>query len=134
MADNKDRKIIPTPGGLWNNMTVQIKLIMRLMADKRVSPLIKLLPLGSLVYFLVPDLVLGPIDDVAVIWLGTYLFLELAPPDIVEEHMRILTGQADPQPFDSDPQANWPPQDAAPKDPPPDDEDVIEGEFWEKKD
>ena len=64
------------------------------MGDNRVSPLLKLLPIGSALYFIIPDLAIGPMDDVAVVWLGTYLFVELCPPEIVEEHMAALRNQA----------------------------------------
>ena len=138
MPDEKNRKIVPTQGGLLNGLTTQIRLIARLMTDSRVSPLLKLLPVGTLAYFLIPDLVLGPIDDVAVVWLGTYLFVELAPPDVVEEHLRAIAGQPDPNPFPPTPGAQPPPFDSPPGNQPPaghaPDDDVIEGEFWETKD
>jgi hypothetical protein len=93
MAEQEKRAIRPArDGGFFQDVSNRFKLIFRLMGDKRVSPLIKLLPIGSLVYFLVPDLVLGPIDDAVVIWLGTYVFVELCPPEIVKEHMNELTG------------------------------------------
>jgi len=38
----------------------------------------------------IPDLVLGPVDDMVVIWLGAFLFIELCPAEIVQEHMQIL--------------------------------------------
>ena len=78
-------------GGFFGNLTVQIKLIMRLMGDRRVNPLLKLLPIGALVYLIVPDIAFGPIDDALVIWLGTALFVELCPPEIVKEHRDSLT-------------------------------------------
>ena len=64
----------------------QIKLITRLMQDPRISPLLKLLPFGSLVYFISPFDFPTPIDDAGVIWFFVYLFLELCPADIVREH------------------------------------------------
>ena len=60
------------------------------MADRRVNPLIKLLPLTSALYFIIPDIAPGPIDDVAIVWFGMYLFLEMCPPEIVQEHMDML--------------------------------------------
>ena len=90
MSEDKDRRIIDVKGGVFADLALRVKLIMRLISDSRVSPLIKLLPVGSVLYFLIPDLAPGPIDDVAVIWLGTYLFVELCPPDVVQEHMDAL--------------------------------------------
>ena len=95
MADFRDRSITPSKGGgVIHDLAVRIKLILRLMADPRVSPWLKILPVGSLVYLIVPDILPGPVDDAAVIWLGTYLFVELCPPEIVQEHMNFLTGAA----------------------------------------
>lgn len=93
MPEDKKRAISPAKeGGFFQDLSIRFKLVFRLMGDKRVSPLIKLLPIGSLVYFLVPDLVLGPIDDAVVIWLGTFAFVELCPPEVVQEHINALTG------------------------------------------
>jgi hypothetical protein len=56
------------------------------MADHRVNPLLKLIPIGTVIYFFIPDLILGPIDDALILGAGVYLFIELCPPDIVDEH------------------------------------------------
>jgi hypothetical protein len=64
----------------------QIKLITRLMQDSRVNFFLKILPFGSLVYFISPFDFPTPIDDVGVIWFFASLFLELCPPDVVSEH------------------------------------------------
>jgi hypothetical protein len=117
MSENKQSKMTAITGGVFGDLSNRIKLIFRLMADKRVSPLLKLLPVGSLLYFVVPDLAIGPIDDVVVIWLGTYLFVELCPPDVVQEHevalRQVLPGTG--------------------RDVPEADGEVIDAEFWEKK-
>lgn len=118
MAEDPNSKLVPASGGIFNDLAARIKLIVRLMADSRVSPLLKLLPIGSLLYFFVPDLAIGPIDDVAVVWLGSYLFVELCPPEVVEEHLAALRSQPLPgQPHDISSSTG----------------DVIEGEYWEKK-
>lgn len=117
MSENKDRKIVTSPkGGILNDLTQRIKLIVRLMGDDRVSPLLKLLPVGTVVYLLFPDLVPGPIDDAAIIWLGSYLFVELCPPEVVAEHMAALAQAAGTAQSPSG--AN---------------EEIVEGEFWEDK-
>lgn len=96
MADKKTGKIIPGGGGFFGELSIRAKLIIRLMRDRRVNFLLKLLPLGALVYLFIPDIP-GPIDDAAMIWLGTYIFVELCPPDIVQEHLndlrRVLHGK-----------------------------------------
>jgi len=117
MADQKEPKIVTSKGGVFNDLTLRIKLILRLLADPRVNPLIKLLPIGSVIYFFIPDLAPGPIDDAAILWLGAYLFVELCPPQIVAEHMQALK-QVIP--------GEW-------KDPLDPNDDVIDAEYWEKK-
>lgn len=93
----KDKGIIDVRGGFFGDLALRIKLILRLIADPRINPLLKLLPVGSVIYFIIPDIAPGPIDDVAVIWLGAYLFVELCPPDVVQEHMdalrQVVTGE-----------------------------------------
>jgi hypothetical protein len=116
MTEHKQRKIVTARGGVFNDLTMRVKLIVRLMADPRVSPFLKVLPIASLVYLVFPDLVPGPLDDALVIWLGSYLFVELCPPQIVQEHMAALK-QVVP--------GEW--HDAQT------DEDVIDGEYWEEK-
>jgi len=91
MPEKSNRKItITQDGGFLQDLTLRIKLILRLMGDSRVSPLLKLLPIGSLAYLVIPDIAIGPIDDAAVIWLATYLFVELCPPAVVQEHLEAL--------------------------------------------
>lgn len=96
MGNKPRRDLVPAPSsGVFHDLALRIKLILRLIADRRVNPLLKLLPLGSLVYLVIPDLIPGPLDDVAMIWLLAYLFIELCPPEVVQEHMRALTSVID---------------------------------------
>jgi hypothetical protein len=125
MSENKINKIIPAKGGVFSDLLMRIKLIVRLMGDSRVNPLLKLLPVGALVYFIMPDLVIGPIDDVAVMWLGGYLFIELCPPEIVQEHMQAIS-QVIPGTWENSKEIDG--NEAAGKE-----NEIIEGEYWEKK-
>jgi hypothetical protein len=107
MTDPRNRSLLPSqPGGFFQDLSVRIKLILRLLGDRRVNPLLKLLPLGSLVYLIVPDIAPGPLDDAAIIWLGTYLFVELCPPDVVQEHLTNLrsplSGEAQRDPLETE--------------------------------
>jgi len=70
----------------------QLRLIFRLIKDRRVNILLKVLPIAALVYLVVPldFLPVNPIDDAVVLWLGGYLFIELCPAYIVEEHKLYL--------------------------------------------
>lgn len=91
MPQRKNSTITPYGGGFVRDLSVRVKLILRLLTDRRVNPLIKLIPIGSFFYLIFPDFAPGPIDDAAIIWLGTYVFVELCPRDVVEEHMANLT-------------------------------------------
>lgn len=97
MGDKPDHQLTRRPegGGFFQDLSTRAKLILRLLGDRRVNVFLKLLPIGSVIYLLMPDLAPGPIDDAAVIWLGAYLFVELCPPDVVQEHMRALTSVID---------------------------------------
>lgn len=117
MSEQKNRKLIPQQGGIFNDLATHLKLIFRLMADGRVNPLLKLLPVGTLLYLLIPEPIIGPVDDVLVIWLGSYLFVELCPQEIVQEHIDQLEQLAS---------GAWKDDRSG--------GEVIEGEFWEKKD
>lgn len=88
--DNKSPKgITPYNGGFLPEIGLRIKLIYRLMLDRRVSIFLKALPLASLVYLVLPEM-FPVVDDAIVLWLGAYLFVELCPDEIVEEHMNKL--------------------------------------------
>lgn len=75
---------------LLSDFMLRVKLIARLMLDRRVNPLIKLIPIGALIYLINPIDIPGPIDDAAVLGLGSYLFVWLCPQDVVQEHMAYL--------------------------------------------
>ncbi|MBI3165690.1 MAG: DUF1232 domain-containing protein [Anaerolineales bacterium] len=111
MADKKSSEIIvPQQGGVVRNMVNQLKLIFRLLGDRRVSILAKFVPLGAFAYLLMPaDLapnvvlpVIGMVDDAAILWLGTYIFTELCPPEVVSEHMKALAGNMNSSDADND--------------------------------
>lgn len=103
MSDKKSSDIIITQqGGVIRNVLNQLKLIFRLMGDSRVNFLAKLIPIGTLIYLISPvDAVsipvIGAVDDAALLWLGSYIFTELCPPDVVAEHMKSLAGNMNPQ-------------------------------------
>ena len=92
-ASDPNRKMVPRSRGFFSDIANRFHLVARLMGDARVSPLLKILPVGTLVYLIVPDLVPFVLDDAMVIWLGTSLFVEMCPQDIVEEHLRLLNGE-----------------------------------------
>ncbi len=75
----------------------QLRLAWRLFKDRRVPWAIKLIPPAALIYILSPvdilpdlGLGLGQLDDVAILLLSLKLFIELAPAEVVREHLRAL--------------------------------------------
>ncbi|NMC78417.1 MAG: hypothetical protein GYA59_03560 [Chloroflexi bacterium] len=90
MTNPSPRNRKPTDGGFFQELSLRIRLILRLMGDRRVNFFLKLLPVGTLIYLVFPDLLIGPVDDAMIIWLGGYLFIELCPAEVVEEHLSEL--------------------------------------------
>jgi uncharacterized membrane protein YkvA (DUF1232 family) len=123
MSNNKVSKIINNRPGFFNDLLNRLKLVLRLMADRRVNPLLKGLPIFSLIYLISPiDLAIGPIDDALVIWLSLTLFVELCPPEIVQEHMAALNQVVPGQ---------WRDSSRSEGQPGPADEEIIDAEFHE---
>jgi len=102
---SKDRRPVPTkPDDVnallawFRDVARRVQLAWRLFWDQRVPLWTKLIPPAALAYVLfpadiIPDLPLlglGQLDDLAVVVLGTNLFIELAPPDVVREHLQAL--------------------------------------------
>lgn len=100
----KDRRPVPVSPDdtsaviAWvKHVARQARLAWRLLLDRRVPLWTKLVPPAALAYVLFPlDLIpdvalgLGQLDDMAVLLIGVKLFIELAPPDVVREHLREL--------------------------------------------
>ena len=103
MADRKSGKLMVPQGGVMRDFVKRLKLITRLMSDRRVSFFLKLLPLASVAYLIFPfDLapgiafpIIGALDDAAILWIGSTLFVELCPSNVVKEHMQALESNLD---------------------------------------
>ena len=101
MADKKPGKLlVPPQGGMLRDFVARLKLITRLMSDRRVSAFLKLLPLASLGYLFwpfdaIPIPFIGVLDDAAILWIGSTLFVELCPPTIVKEYEAELASNLD---------------------------------------
>ena len=88
---NKDK-------GFFQDLLLRIKLVLRLIGDRRINWPLKILPVIGLIYLispidLIPEIalpVVGYLDDALVIWLCTTLFVELCPDEVVQEHMNAL--------------------------------------------
>src|SRR5688500_18149831 len=77
-----------------------VKLFSRLIRDPRVSATPKLVVAGVLAYVILPtDFLLdflvgvGQLDDFAVILGGLRVFLRLCPPDVVQEHLKMIAAR-----------------------------------------
>jgi uncharacterized membrane protein YkvA (DUF1232 family) len=97
MPDKKSRKIVvPASKGMTREFVDRLKLILKLMGDSRVSPWVKLIPIGAIAYLVSPiDIIMGipgvaALDDAAILWIGSNLFVELCPPEVVQEHKQNL--------------------------------------------
>lgn len=96
MSDETPRTIIPSQSNVIKDAVLRIKLIGRLMTDRRVSPWVKLIPVGALAYLIWPlDLIAGipgvsALDDIGILSLAAYTFVEFCPTDVVMEHVRDL--------------------------------------------
>lgn len=78
-----------------------VRLFYRLMADTRVSWLVKLVPvLGLLLAISPPNLeleivpVLGEFDFLLIVFISLKIFIWLCPPDVVREHVARLAHRA----------------------------------------
>lgn len=121
MQNKSGKGITPYSGGFLPEIGLRIKLILKLLGDRRVNIFLKAIPVASLIYLIFPDLAVGPIDDALVIWLASYLFVELCPDDVVEYHLSRLKHVV--LPGETAPAGTPPPE--APK------PDVIDAEFKE---
>jgi len=98
MAEEKRNLLGPyiPEGSFIREIIQQGKLIYNLMLDQRVPALTKLIPFAAFAYLILPieptDLVpvLGQLDDVAIVMLGLRFFLELAPAEVVREHLKRI--------------------------------------------
>jgi uncharacterized membrane protein YkvA (DUF1232 family) len=102
MADK--RELINSQNtGFFQDLIQRIKLIGRLLGDKRVNFFLKILPVASVIYLVSPiDFapglalpIIGALDDAAILWLGTSLFVSLCPEEVVQEHLAVLNKVVD---------------------------------------
>jgi len=81
-------------GGFVAHLPSFGRVLYRLMSDRRVSPMAKLVPLLGLLLLLTPpalalDLVplVGEVDWLLVIFISLKVFIWLCPPEVVREHV-----------------------------------------------
>ncbi len=97
MQKRPSQGIVPTQGNMFQDTVFRVKLIARLLLDRRVSGWLKLVPIAGIAYLISPiDIavdtipILGQLDDAAVLWLANHFFIEFCPPEIVREHVKAL--------------------------------------------
>lgn len=93
MTDKRQKQLENADkGGFFGAIYQNLRLVVRLMKDPRVPFYLKLIPVLTLAYLIFPVdfLPVNPIDDGLVVWLGGYLFIELSPQAVVEEHRKDL--------------------------------------------
>ena len=103
MQKRPSQSIVPLQTNMFKDAILRVKLIVRLLADRRVSPWLKILPIGGILYLLspldiIPDIafpIIGELDDLAILWLTNHFFIELCPPEIVREHVKALVSNTD---------------------------------------
>ncbi len=95
-TNNSDRR---SPG-FWMNLLNSFRIAWRLMWDSRVPFSAKLVPILTILYILspidiVPDVLvgLGQLDDLAILLLGTQLFIAVSPKDIVDRIRAEIEGR-----------------------------------------
>lgn len=86
--------------GFWKEIWEQFRLVWLLLRDNEVPFYLKLMPLLAVIYVffpadLIPDIVplFGQLDDVTAILVGAKMFIEMAPQDIVNRHIRAMRMQ-----------------------------------------
>ena len=87
--------------GFWMNLLNSFRIAWRLIWDNRVPVSAKVIPVLAVLYVLspidiIPDFIvgLGQLDDLAILLLGTQLFISMSPQDIVRSIRAELEGRA----------------------------------------
>ena len=112
------RQPIPYRTSVFVRIANYLKLFIRLLLDPRVSILLKLIPFGALVYGISPlDWAIPVVDDLVILFLGIYLFVELCPENIVKAHRQAIEGVLEGQARDAQDDEKIA------------EEDILEGEF-----
>ncbi|MCD6356651.1 MAG: hypothetical protein J7L66_05125 [Anaerolineaceae bacterium] len=93
MNKNNARMQHDMGGGFISDVIMKVRLVIKLMQDDHIDMLLKAIPVFCLIYLVVPfDLIIGPVDDAVVLYLGMDLFINLCPQDIVNKYLLELGG------------------------------------------
>jgi uncharacterized membrane protein YkvA (DUF1232 family) len=98
-AANRALTVDKTDLNFWQEFWSQLRLVWFLFWDREVPLYLKLLPLLAVIYALspidlIPDVILGlgQLDDLTMLLVGGKVFIELAPPQIVARHLKLMHG------------------------------------------
>jgi uncharacterized membrane protein YkvA (DUF1232 family) len=101
--------------GFFSELWQQARLVYKLLLDPEVPIYLKILPFAAVVYILfpfdfIPDVIpgFGQLDDITILVIGTKMFVDLAPKQVVARHLQSLRSQGDNTPtvdeiYSSDP-------------------------------
>ncbi len=97
MSQERKPVVAPDPFGALAQIVRTVRLAWRLTLDPRVPTFPKIIIPAAIIYVLspidlLPDFILGlgQLDDIAVLIFSVRFFIEMCPPDIVEEHRRAI--------------------------------------------
>jgi uncharacterized membrane protein YkvA (DUF1232 family) len=83
--------------GFWKEIWEQIRLVWLLLRDNEVPVYLKLVPILAVIYVIfpadfIPDLFVpfGQLDDITAILVGAKMFIEMAPQNVVNRHIRAM--------------------------------------------
>ncbi len=89
--------------GFWLNLFNSFRIAWKLLLDKRVPLLTKLIPFVVVIYILspidvIPDVipVLGQLDDLAIFIIGVQIFIAVSPRHVVEQIRAEINGSPPP--------------------------------------
>jgi uncharacterized membrane protein YkvA (DUF1232 family) len=112
------RQPIPYRTSVFVRIANYLKLFWRLLNDQKVSLFLKLIPLIAFLYVISPmDRIIPVVDDLVILFLGIYLFVELCPENIVNAHRQAIEGVLEGQARDAQDDEKIA------------EEDILEGEF-----
>ena len=85
--------------GFWLSLINSFRLAWKLLLDRQVPWVVKLIPLFVVLYIvspidIVPDFipVVGQLDDLAVLLIGIQVFIALSPRDVVKRYRDEING------------------------------------------
>lgn len=86
-----------TDPGFLREAWHQVRMVFKLLRDPKVPIYLKVLPFAAVLYLIWPiDLIadiipgLGQLDDITILLVGSKIFIELAPQDVVTRHLNSL--------------------------------------------